>query len=62
VRCAPVAGPDGPIATTWVLLARSDDDLGPIARDARWVLAEAAPDARPWTDDFSNVLSVLRLR
>ncbi len=59
---ARASAPKAPSRPTWVLLARSDDDLGPLARDERWVRAEPAPDARPWTDDFSNVLSVLRLR
>lgn len=42
-----------------VMLARSDAALGPLARDARWL--PLAPDGGPvWTDDFANLLSILK--
>ena len=47
--------------SVWVLLARSDSDLGQLARSApRWVRLVAAPGTRMWTDDYTNVLSVLQ--
>jgi hypothetical protein len=45
----------------WVMMARSPDDLGALARDARWT-EPRVPAATPlWTDDFSNVVDVLDL-
>lgn len=47
-------------ASEWTLLARSRADLGPLADDARW--APIAPTRPPWTDDFSNIVSVFHFR
>ena len=43
----------------WVLVARGMNDLGELARNRRWSTLEDA-DGPVWTDDYSNVLSVLR--
>ena len=49
----------GEYGSHWAVLARSADALGTLATDARWT--ELRPDeARVWTDDFSNVWSVIR--
>lgn len=45
-------------AAHWVVLARREEDLGSLARDARWVPAKAEAGVQAWTDDFSNLLSV----
>jgi hypothetical protein len=43
-------------------MARRRADLGALDGDPRWT-APAAPSSTPlWTDDFSNILSVLSLR
>ncbi|MGH9258227.1 MAG: spermidine synthase [Vicinamibacterales bacterium] len=43
----------------WVVLARSEAQLGSLATDARW--ERLSGDAHgAWTDDYSNILSVLR--
>lgn len=55
-------GPDGPITTTWVVLARRRADLLGLADDPRWQPLAAPADARPWTDDFTDVLGVIRWR
>jgi hypothetical protein len=45
--------------SNWVLVARGRTDLGRLAEDSRW--HELDPAAGPvWTDDYSNILSVLR--
>ncbi len=44
--------------STWVLVARTKEDLLVIARDARWLAFEPT-NQRAWTDDYSNILSVL---
>lgn len=44
----------------WVLMARRAAGLGPLANDPRWRPLPPEPGARVWTDDYSNVLSVMR--
>jgi hypothetical protein len=44
----------------WVVLARTEADLGPLTADPRWQRLHARPGARVWTDDFSNLWEVLR--
>jgi spermidine synthase len=46
--------------STWVVLARHDDDLFQLVRSApRWVRLTSNPDEPLWTDDYTSVLSVL---
>jgi len=46
--------------STWVVLARDDDDLFQLVRSApRWVRLPSNPDEPLWTDDYTSVLSVL---
>lgn len=49
-------------ASDWIAITRRPSDLGPLASDSRWRPLRARPDARPWTDDFSNILGALRWR
>lgn len=51
--------PQGKSESHWVLIARRLEDLGSLNEDARWTPLAAAPASRVWTDDFSNILSVL---
>jgi hypothetical protein len=48
------------VRSVWVVMARSQADLGELTADNRWSLLSGAPEASVWTDDFSNVLSVFR--
>ena len=48
------------VRSVWVVMARSHADLGQLSADNRWSLLSGAPEARAWSDDFSNVLSVYR--
>lgn len=43
----------------WAVLARTERDLGSIADDARWRALPAAA-GRAWSDDFVDILSVIR--
>lgn len=43
-----------------VVLGRAKEDLGPLASDPRWTPLERWPNVGIWTDDFSNVISVLK--
>lgn len=47
----------GRLPSTWVVMARSKDDLGTLAADPRWVALKGDPRARVWTDDYSSVLT-----
>jgi spermidine synthase len=49
----------GQAASDWVVMARSAEDLGGIASDPRWVAPTVSASTPLWTDDFSNILSVL---
>ena len=46
----------------WIVLARAEADLGTLATDNRWKPLPAAQDMRVWTDDYSNILEVMRWR
>jgi len=50
-------GDDGRFPAMWVVVARSDSSLGAVPNDARWRKLKGEVI---WTDDFSNVLSVLK--
>ncbi len=46
----------------WVALARSPLTLAALVRQPHWRVLEPQADVAVWTDDFSDVLSVLRWR
>jgi len=48
-------------SSTWMVMARNAADLGPLATDARWIVPAIPPSTPLWTDDFSNIVSVLNL-
>ncbi len=48
------------LTSLWVALARQRADLGPIATDERWTPLFPDPRRRTWTDDYSNVLGILK--
>jgi SAM-dependent methyltransferase len=52
----------GKFDSVWAVMARSTADLGQIAFDPRWTRLALDPGVRPWTDDYSNVVSLLRVR
>jgi hypothetical protein len=54
-----VASAEGKDASIWVVLARRPEDLKPLTVDTRWQSLGAPDNFRPWTDDFSNIFSVL---
>jgi hypothetical protein len=49
----------GKAASRWVILARREEDLGPLAGDRRWRALAERPGVRVWTDDFSDPVRVL---
>jgi hypothetical protein len=48
---------EGKQASRWLIMTRTAEAMGPLARDARWQAVSSAGIAA-WTDDFSNILSV----
>ena len=44
----------------WVVLAKRADDIAVLRGDKRWRSVEAAPADRVWTDDYSNLLSIIK--
>lgn len=44
----------------WVVLARDTAHFGPLASDTLWSKLVPTRRRRPWTDDYSNILSVIR--
>ncbi len=44
----------------WVALARRKEDLGALTGDRRWRWLVVRAGEEPWTDDYSNVFSVIK--
>ena len=51
---------EGKLSSCWVVMARRPDDLGTLSEDPNWKPLLAEPDAPLWSDDFSNILAVMR--
>ena len=54
--------PDDKTASEWVVMARSRDDLGALTKSSAWHAPAVASSTPLWSDDFSNLLSVLDIR
>jgi hypothetical protein len=54
--------PEGKTSSDWLVMARSPDDLGRLVSDPRWTSFESTSRAPLWTDDFSNMFSLLSTR
>jgi hypothetical protein len=50
---------EGKLSSTWVVVARSPEDLGPIDGISRWVPLSPRSDVHAWTDDFSDVVRLI---
>ena len=49
----------GKDTSVWIVMARQPEDLSRLAADSRWQKLTAPEDFPVWTDDFSNIFSVL---
>jgi spermidine synthase len=47
-------------SSTWIALARDEHAMHAIAKDKRWRALEQDADIGLWTDDYSNIVKVLR--
>jgi SAM-dependent methyltransferase len=52
----------GKFASVWMVMARNREDLEPLSQDPRWMPVFPVLRARVWTDDYSNVLSIMKFR
>jgi spermidine synthase len=50
----------GKFPSEWFVMARDRRDFGALANDSRWTVPTIPAGTPLWTDDFSNILSVLR--
>jgi hypothetical protein len=51
---------DGHFPSTWVILGRKVEDFGSLGSNPRWQPLIASERRKPWTDDFSSVISVVK--
>lgn len=56
----PGAAREGAKSSIWVLVARNAAALGTLVEDPRWKPLDTGPGQPVWTDEFSNILSVIR--
>jgi hypothetical protein len=49
----------GKVASLWVVMARTQEELAPFVADPRWKPLRNEPGAGVWTDDFSNILGAI---
>jgi len=52
----------GQRSSNWVVMARSSEDLKELLADSRWRVPQIEDSTPLWTDDFSNILSLLKIR
>jgi hypothetical protein len=50
----------GKFPSEWLVVARDRRDFGGLTSDVRWKVPPVPSGTPLWTDDFSNLLSVLR--
>jgi spermidine synthase len=50
----------GKSASDWVVASSDADAIGLLASDSHWKAVTAPAQMRLWTDDYSNILSVLK--
>jgi spermidine synthase len=52
----------GKFPSKWLVMARGEIDLGGLSGDARWEPAQEKQGTRVWTDDYSNLLGLIKWR
>ena len=52
----------GAADSEWVIVAKQDQDLAALDADRRWLRFVESEGTWTWTDDFSNVLSLIHFR
>jgi SAM-dependent methyltransferase len=54
--------PTGKTSSDYVIAAQHSEDLGSLEDDSRWSKVEKPAGIQPWTDDYSNMLTIVRWR
>jgi len=54
--------PTGKTSSDYVIAARHPEDLGSLERSEGWTHIEKPANIQPWTDDYSNMLKIVRWR
>lgn len=54
-------GDKGKTMSRWLVLSRTESDVSDLIATRDWSAYDMNDPTRPWTDDFSNVLSAVRL-
>jgi hypothetical protein len=49
----------GKATSVWAIVARREADFGPLAEDTEWFKLWNVPGHSVWTDDYSNIVSVI---
>jgi spermidine synthase len=52
----------GKFASWWVVMARNENDVEVLKNDSRWRVLPPLADSQVWTDDYSNIVSILRFK
>ena len=55
-----VQSEEGKFASQWIVMARSHSDLGTLGTDPHWAPVKASTGTRVWTDDYSNLLHIIK--
>jgi hypothetical protein len=50
----------GKNASQWMVMARTQADLGPLATDPHWAPVQVPQGTQVWTDDYSNLLRIIK--
>jgi hypothetical protein len=50
----------GASGSEWIVIARRQRDLAFLDEDIRWQPLVSPPGAKPWSDDFSNIVSAIK--
>ena len=50
----------GKYSSQWIVMSRDPKTFGFLLTDTRWERLSVNPHAEPWSDDFSNILKVLK--
>jgi hypothetical protein len=50
----------GKFPSKWMVMARNQADFGALATDPRWKTVVVPPGTQVWTDDYSNLLRVIK--
>jgi SAM-dependent methyltransferase len=52
----------GKLTSQWVILARSEDDFGPLIEDVRWQVLTPVPELPLWTDHYTSLWGIVEWR